>query len=344
MSSGISAASSPVPGSIRRPGRGWCVGSMSTATATQWRVTCYRAGMRIGEPRMAAPLVSHGRPGFYCRAITEGEVEAGQDIVKSAPDPSGCRSPRSTCCSTCPAIPATPCGARCAFLRSLSLSDPDGAPLPTWLPGQSITVRLSPEPAGAPLIRNYSLSNQPGSTEYRISVKREPHGSASGHIHSQVQPGDLLDVAAQRGSFFLADSAAPLVLLSAGVGATPVLSMLHWLAAMHSERPLWWLHCPQQRRTPVRAGKPRSAGTTTRQPRSYLLQPSDINRQTGCRLHRPRPVVTRNDWGTWAAPRRRRLSVRALGVHERARCRPAGLWAGPLPGALRGLRCGRRPA
>ncbi len=49
---------------------------------TQPRVTCYRAGMRIGEPRMAALLVSHGRPGFYCRVITEGEVEAGQEIVK----------------------------------------------------------------------------------------------------------------------------------------------------------------------------------------------------------------------------------------------------------------------
>ena len=54
---------------------------------TQPRVTCYRAGIRIGEPRMAALLVSHGRPGFYCKVITEGEVEAGQEIVKIASGP-----------------------------------------------------------------------------------------------------------------------------------------------------------------------------------------------------------------------------------------------------------------
>ena len=54
---------------------------------TQPRVTCYRAGIRIGEPRMAALLVSHRRPGFYFRVITEGEVEAGQEIVKIASGP-----------------------------------------------------------------------------------------------------------------------------------------------------------------------------------------------------------------------------------------------------------------
>ena len=54
---------------------------------TQPRVTCYRAGMRIGEPRMAALLVSHRRPGFYCRVIAEGEVAAGQEIVKIASGP-----------------------------------------------------------------------------------------------------------------------------------------------------------------------------------------------------------------------------------------------------------------
>lgn len=54
---------------------------------TQPRVTCYRVGMRIGEPRMAALLVSHHRPGFYCRVLTEGEVAAGHDVVKIADGP-----------------------------------------------------------------------------------------------------------------------------------------------------------------------------------------------------------------------------------------------------------------
>ena len=267
---------------------------------TQPRVTCYRAGMRIGEPRMAALLVSHGRPGFYCRVITEGEVEAGQEIVKISSGPEQVSVAEVDALLYLPGhprdalrralrIPAlspgwqtslrslaeqaqNPAGSagnvgltaaasspppawtgfrplrvsavhdESQHVRSVSLADPDGAPLPKWLPGQSITLRLYPEPNGAPLIRNYSLSNQPESAAYRISVKRAPHGLASGHIHAHVHAGDLLDVAAPRGTFFLTDAAAPLILLSAGVGATPVLSMLHWLAATHSERPLWWLH------------------------------------------------------------------------------------------------------
>ena len=268
---------------------------------TQPRVTCYRAGMRIGEPRMAALLVSHGRPGFYCRVITEGEVEAGQEIVKISSGPESVSVAEIDALLYLPGhprdalqralrIPALSAGWQTSLrslaeqdehpagsagnvgltaaagspppawtgfrtlkisavhdenrqVRSVSLTEPDGAPLPEWLPGQSITLRLYPDPNGAPLIRNYSLSNQPGSADYRISVKREPHGLASGYLHGHVHPGDLVDVAAPRGTFFLTtDAASPVILLSAGVGTTPVLSMLHWLAATHSDRPLWWLH------------------------------------------------------------------------------------------------------
>lgn len=267
---------------------------------TQPRVTCYRAGMRIGEPRMAALLVSHGRPGFYCRVITEGEVEAGQEIVKISSGPERVSVAEIDALLYLPGhprdalqralrIPALSPGWQTSLqsladqsenssesagnvgltaaasspppawpgfrplrvsavhdesrhVRSILLRDPDGASLSEWLAGQSISLRLHPDPNGAPLIRNYSLSNQPGSSEYRISVKREPHGVVSGRIHADVHPGDLLDVAAPRGTFFLADSVAPLILLSAGVGATPVLSMLHRLAATRSKRPVWWLH------------------------------------------------------------------------------------------------------
>ena len=263
---------------------------------TQPRVTCYRAGMRIGEPRMAALLVSHGRPGFYCRVITEGEVEAGQEIVKLSSGREQVSVAEIDALLYLPGhprdalqralrIPALSPGWRTSLqslaeqstgsagnvgltgatspppawsgfrplrvsavreetqsVRSVSLSDPDGAPLPKWLPGQSITLRIHAEQNGAPLIRNYSLSNLPGAADYRISVKREPHGLASANIHDHVRPGDLLDVAAPRGTFFLAESGTPVILVSAGVGATPVLSMLHWLAATHPGRPLWWLH------------------------------------------------------------------------------------------------------
>lgn len=267
---------------------------------TQPRVTCYRAGMRIGVPQMAALLVSHKRPGFYCRVITEGEVEAGQEIVKvgsgpeqvtvaeidallylpghprdalqralripalspgwqaslrslaeQADNPAGSAgNPGLTTAATSPppawrgfrSLRVVDVHDESRHVRSVLLADPDGDPLPEWQAGQSITVRLHPDTNSAALIRNYSLSNQPGSTQYRISVKREPHGLASGNIHTHVRAGDLLDIAAPRGTFFLTDAASPVILLSAGVGATPVLSMLHQLAATRSTRPVWWLH------------------------------------------------------------------------------------------------------
>jgi ferredoxin-NADP reductase len=127
-------------------------------------------------------------------------------------------------------------------VRSITLADPDGAPLPHWRPGQSIAVRLSREDTHETLIRNYSLSNWAGAAAYRISVKREDCGAASNYIHSQVKVGDMVEVAAARGAFFLADADTPVVLISAGVGVTPVLSMLHTLAAIESPRQIWWLH------------------------------------------------------------------------------------------------------
>lgn len=267
---------------------------------TQPRVTCYRAGMRIGEPRMAALLVAHGRPGFYCRVIVEGQVEAGQEIVKVASGPGqvtvaeidallylpghppdsleralripalspGWRTslealaqqhhdnPTSAGNSGLAAAGCSPPPAWAGFrpllvtavhdesrhVRSLSLAEPDGGGVPTWQPGQSITLRLHPAPDGGLLIRNYSLSNQPGSERFRISVKQEPHGAASGYVHGCVAVGDLIDVAAPRGTFILAGGDAPVILLSVGVGATPVLSMLHALAAVGSTRQVWWVH------------------------------------------------------------------------------------------------------
>jgi len=270
---------------------------------TQPRVTCYRAGMRIGEPRMAAFLVSHRRPGFYCRVITEGEVEAGQEIVKlstgpervtvaevdallylpghprdaleralripalsrgwrgslqsmaeqasSGATPAGNVGLTAAASSPPPAWPGfrqltvTAVHDESANIRSFTLVAPDGTPLPKWLAGQSIALRFQAASGGSALIRNYSLCNQPGSAEYRIGVKREPQGAGSGHLHSHVKVGDVLDVAAPRGTFFLTDGDNPVVLVSAGVGVTPVLSMLHTLAG--TNRPVWWLHGARNR-------------------------------------------------------------------------------------------------
>lgn len=132
-------------------------------------------------------------------------------------------------------------------MRSVTLVDPSGEPLPRWLAGQSVTVRLPRSGAAPAVVRTYSLCNAPGSADYRIAVKREPHGAASGYLHTQLRAGDALDVAAPRGTFCLADDDSPVVLVSAGVGVTPVLSMLNGLAAAASPRPVWWLHGARNR-------------------------------------------------------------------------------------------------
>ena len=98
------------------------------------------------------------------------------------------------------------------------------------------------------MLRNYSLSGPPGAGYHRITVKRERDGAASGYLHSRLAVGDRLDVAAPRGTFILGQTHAPVLLISAGIGATPVLAMLHTLAEKHSDREIWWLHGARNRR------------------------------------------------------------------------------------------------
>jgi ferredoxin-NADP reductase len=125
---------------------------------------------------------------------------------------------------------------------SVRLADPDGGAVPPALPGQFLTLRLPALASGPPLLRSYSLSGPPGGDTYRISVKREPQGVGSHFVHDEVHPGDLLEVAAPRGAFILQPGEGPVLLISAGVGATPVLAMLDALATGRSPRDVWWLH------------------------------------------------------------------------------------------------------
>jgi ferredoxin-NADP reductase len=130
-------------------------------------------------------------------------------------------------------------------VTSLVLGPTDGRHLKPGLPGQFIVLRLRPAPDTSPLLRSYSLSGEPGEVRYRVSVKRNPDGAAGEYIRSAVQIGDILDVAAPRGNFVLEPGSGPVILLSAGIGATPVLAMLHALAAMQSPREVWWIHGAQ---------------------------------------------------------------------------------------------------
>jgi ferredoxin-NADP reductase len=125
---------------------------------------------------------------------------------------------------------------------SIRLEDPTGVQLPAARPGQYVTVRAQPDKAQPPLLREYSLSGPPGAGYYRITVKREVGGSVSGYLHTQLSVGDQLDIAAPRGTFILDQTDAPVLLVSAGIGVTPVLAMLQSLAGERSEREIWWLH------------------------------------------------------------------------------------------------------
>src|SRR5271165_436755 len=135
-----------------------------------------------------------------------------------------------------------------ADVRSFEFAAEDGLPLPPALPGQHIVVRVQPNPDAPAVTRNYSLCGPPGNPNYRIGVKNE-HGLASGSLHQSVRAGSHVEVSAPRGSFTLADGVTPVVLISAGVGVTPMLAMLHGAAAMDAVTPrqVWWLHSARDR-------------------------------------------------------------------------------------------------
>jgi ferredoxin-NADP reductase len=129
-----------------------------------------------------------------------------------------------------------------ASVTSLTLEPTDGLASTVALPGQFVVLRLGLEPDAPPQMRSYSLSGEPGAPRFRVSVKREPHGVASAYIDEKVRTGDVLEMSAPRGNFTLRSGDAPVVLLSAGVGATPLVAMLHALVAEASRREVWWLY------------------------------------------------------------------------------------------------------
>jgi len=125
-------------------------------------------------------------------------------------------------------------------VRSFELARPDGSPLPGFTGGQHIAMRLDVAPA--PLTRVYSLASDPRGGTYRIAVKRESGGAGSNFLHDHVAQGDAIECSAPRGSFTLRSNDRPVVLLSAGIGVTPMLAMLHDLVRQRSTRPVFWVH------------------------------------------------------------------------------------------------------
>ncbi|AXF11039.1 sulfurase [Paraburkholderia graminis] len=269
---------------------------------SQPRVTCYRVGIRMNEPRMPALLTSSGRPGFYLRVLQEGEVGAGDEIVKvgeatermtvaevnallyspdhprdrleralriealspgwrssfeallqsrmsgEASGSAGGNAGLAPAAATHPAPPGfrpltvAAIEPESADVLSLTLTSADGQPLRPALPGQYVVLRLQRTVDGPPLFRSYSLSGAASTERYRISPKIEPNGAAGNYLREHVRVGDALDVSSPRGSFTLQEGQRPVVLVSAGIGATPLLAMLHALSTARSTRQVLWMH------------------------------------------------------------------------------------------------------
>jgi ferredoxin-NADP reductase/MOSC domain-containing protein YiiM len=305
---------------------------------TQPRVTCYRVGIRMNEPRMAALLTSSGRPGFYFRVLREGEVGAGDDIVKVGeaaermtvaeinallylpPHPrdrleralriealahgwhgsfeallqSEQKGAETGNAGLAPAAAAHPASSgfqslavtsidrESADVLSFVMQSADTHQLATALPGQYVVVRLQPTAGGPTLFRSYSLSGPLSTERYRISVKIEPDGAAGNYLHEHLRVGDRLDVSSPRGSFVLQPGDQPIVLLSAGIGATPVLAMLHTLAAARSTRQVMWLHTARDGQHHPFAGEVRGLLSALTNARSYVCYTKpDSNDKTG---------------------------------------------------------------
>jgi ferredoxin-NADP reductase/MOSC domain-containing protein YiiM/ferredoxin len=293
---------------------------------TQPRVTCFRVGIRLNEPRMAALLTSSGRPGFYFRVLREGEMGAGDEIVKVAEagermtvaetnallyfpnhprvqleralriealsqgwrgsfeallrsQQGGASTGNAGLAPAAASHPASP-GFQSLVVKSIdresadvfsfSMQSADGQPLAEPLPGQYVVLRFKPTAEGPTLFRSYSLSGPLSTERYRISVKIEPHGAGGNYLHEHLQTGDHLAVSSPRGDFVLQSGERPVVLLSAGIGATPVLAMLHALAEERSTRQIIWLHAARDGQHHPFAGEVRNLLGGLMNGRSYI--------------------------------------------------------------------------
>jgi ferredoxin-NADP reductase/MOSC domain-containing protein YiiM/ferredoxin len=298
---------------------------------TQPRVTCYRVGIRMNNPQMPALLVSHCRPGFYFRVIEEGEVGAGDEIVKVADGPERLTVAEIDALLYLPGhprdrleqalrIPSLSEGWKESFnallaantqtgnaglalaepppawkgFRSLRIAETqresesvcsfvfeaeDRSPLPDPLPGQFLVFNIKVDGDATPIVRSYSISGIPRAGTYRISVKREG-GPGSRFFHDRSRPGDLVQTSAPRGSFTLIKGDHPVVLLSAGIGVTPVLSMLRELAGKRSAQEVWWCHGARNRREHAFAEEVRDCLKCLRASHSHITYsaPADFDR------------------------------------------------------------------
>ncbi|KAB2336144.1 NO-inducible flavohemoprotein [Cytobacillus depressus] len=127
-------------------------------------------------------------------------------------------------------------------ITSFYLKPEDGGAIASYQAGQYLTVKVKPEDQENTHLRHYSLSDAPGKYYYRISVKREDKGVVSNYLHQTIQTGDVLLISAPAGDFVLESNNKPAVLLSGGVGLTPMVSMLNTIVEQQPEREVTFIH------------------------------------------------------------------------------------------------------
>lgn len=259
---------------------------------TQPRIPCYKLAIKMGVEGFYNQILKSGRLGFYFRVLEEGDIGTGDVIERTQEDPvamtilevnnlmyydkDNLEDARRSL-----GIEALSPGWRTTFERRLAkvgtgteeklrtfivdrkepesetitsfyLMPEDGKPLPRFLPGQFLPLKLDIPGQYKPVVRTYSLSDSPTRNYYRLTIKREPAppdrpdlypGVASTYFHDEVAPGSRLLAQSPRGKFFLDPAGKkPVVLLSAGVGLTPLISMLNAIVDSDSDRPTWFVH------------------------------------------------------------------------------------------------------
>ncbi|MEM8651250.1 MAG: pyridoxamine 5'-phosphate oxidase family protein [Pseudomonadota bacterium] len=131
-------------------------------------------------------------------------------------------------------------------ITSFYLSSADGLALERFDAGQHLPIEVQIPGQAETSKRTYTLSGSPEARdEYRLSIKREEHGVVSRFFHDEMDEGAILEASNPSGNFVIPDSDSPLVLISAGVGITPMISMLHATVDEKSERPVWFVHGTQ---------------------------------------------------------------------------------------------------
>jgi len=131
------------------------------------------------------------------------------------------------------------------LISSFYLKRKDGTPVPNFLPGQYVVITVDIPGTEHKHTRNYSLSDTPNGNSLRISVKREANeinGIVSNYLHQTVKQGDVLNIGIPSGEFVVSESKKPIVLISAGVGITPIFSMFKNLAEQ-TEREITFIQC-----------------------------------------------------------------------------------------------------